>query len=187
MKKYITTTLKAFINEQKGYDYDLDLSNFDSIKTWLESYASPENIVDDDGEIDWGYTDPMTGDDLETMIYDYMEQYKDTILKEEIEVYRMVKLNSIKDLDLKKVGVFWSFDESGVGAYGYSLNQKFTGDKPFVLNATIKTKDIGWEQGFYSFIAYGKSQMECYVTKGSKCLITHINEEELDTPIEGIC
>jgi hypothetical protein len=57
----------------------------------------------------------------------------------------------------------------------------------FILNAIVKTEDIDWEQGFYSFLAYGESQFECYMKKGSECLITHINDEELKKPIIGIC
>lgn len=163
---------------------NLDLSNKDNVITWLDKNA-PESLFDDDGNIDWGYTDPMTGDDLETLIYTYMEKYGEVTSEYEIEIYRMLMLKSIKDLDLKNVGVFWSFNEDGVGAYG--VGKKFSGENPFVLNATIKTDDIDWEQGFYSFLGYGKSEFECYMKKGSECLITHINERKLKKQIKGNC
>ena len=182
--KIIATTIKEYFNKQQILKENLDLSNRDNVIAWLDENA-PENIFDDDGDIDWEYTDPMTGDDLETLIYTYMEKYDEVSSEYEIEIYRMVMLDSIKDLDLKNVGVFWSFEESGVGAYG--VGQKFTGNNTFILNATVKTDDIDWEQGFYSFLAYGKSEFECYMKKGSGCLITHINEKELETPIEGVC
>lgn len=184
LKKFIATTIREYLNEQQILKENLDLSNRDNVIAWLDKNA-PESIFDDDGNIDWGYTDPMTGDDLEMLISTYMEKYDEVISEYEIEIYRLLKLNTIKDLDLKNVGVFWSFDENGVGAYG--VGQKFTGNNTFILNATVKTDDIDWEQGFYSFLAYGKSEMECYMKKGSRCLITHINEKELETPIEAVC
>ena len=114
-----------------------------------------------------------------------MEKYDEVTSESEIEIYRLVMLNTVKDLNLKNVGVFWSFEEDGVGAYG--VVQKFNGNNPFVLNAIVNTDDIDWEQGFYSFLAYGKSEFECYMKKGSKCLITHINEKELQSSIEAVC
>lgn len=174
------TTYTQFVNEQKN----LNLSNKNSVISWLDKSA-PESIFDDDGNIDWNYTDPITGDDLETLIYTYMNKYKEVISQYEIEIYRMVMLNTIDDLDLKNVGVFWSFDEDGVGAYG--VGKRYSGKNPFILNALVKTKDINWDQGFYSFLAYGESEMECYMNKGSKCLITYINEKKLKSPIKAIC
>ena len=184
LKKFIVTTIRQYLNEQQILKENLDLSNRDSVVAWLDKNA-PESIFDDDGNIDWGYTDPMTSDDLETLIYTYMEKYDEVASESEIEIYRLVMLNTIKDLDLKNVGVFWSFDEDGVGAYG--VGQKFSGNNPFILNAIVNTDDIDWEQGFYSFLAYGKSEFECYMKKGSRCIITHINEKELQSPIEAVC
>ena len=184
LKKFIATTIREYLNKQQILKENLDLSNRDNVIAWLDKNA-PESIFDDEGNVDWRYTDPMTGDDLEMLIYTYMEKYDEVSSEYEIEIYRMVMLDSIKDLDLKNVGVFWSFDEDGVGVYG--VGKKISGENPFVLNAIVKTEDIDWEQGFYSFLAYGKSEMECYMKKGSGCLITHINEKELETPIEGVC
>jgi hypothetical protein len=184
LRKFIVTTIREYLNEQQILKETLDLSNRDNVIAWLDENA-PESIFDDDGNIDWEYTDPMTGDDLETLISTYMEKYDEVTSEYEIEIYRMIKLKSIDDLDLKNVGVFWSFDEDGVGAYG--VGKKFSGENPFTLNATVKTEDIDWEQGFYSFLAYGKSEFECYMKKGSECIITHINDEKLQTPIIGIC
>lgn len=184
LRKFIETTVKEYLKEQQILKENLDLSNRDNVVAWLDKNA-PESIFDDDGNIDWDYTDPMTGDDLETLIYTYMEKYDDVTSESEIEIYRLVMLNTINDLDLKNVGVFWSFEENGVGAYG--VGKKNSGNNPFVLNAIVDIDDIDWEQGFYSFLAYGKSEFECYMKKGSRCLITHINEKELQTPIEAVC
>ena len=162
----------------------LDLNDSDSVINWLKKYG-PESIFDDDGNINWEYTDTMTGDDLETLILLYKEKYNEIRNKSSIKIYRMLKLNTINDLDLNNVGVFWSFDENGVGAYGVGHN--YTGENTFILTAIVNTKDIDWEQGFYSFLLYGRSEFECYMKKGSICIITHINDEKLDKPIYGKC
>jgi hypothetical protein len=141
---------------------------------------------EESGELDWDYTDTQTGDDLDTLIYEYMNIYEKISNEDEIEVYRLVKLNTIEDLDLSCVGVYWSFKKEGVGDYG-GKGRKFTGDKSFVLNATINTSDINWEYGFYSFLTFGLTEFECCMNDASECLITHINDKELENPIEGIC
>lgn len=165
-------------------NFSLDLSDKKNVLKWLEENA-PEQIFDEDGNIDWSYNDVMTGDDLETLIYSYMEKYNEISSESDVEIYRLLKLNSIKDLNLKSVGVFWSFEPEGVGAYG--IHNKDNKKGVFILNATINTIDIDWEKGFYSFLAYGKFEFECYVKKGSQCLITHINDVELKVPINGVC
>jgi hypothetical protein len=163
---------------------NLDLNNKDSIISWINKNG-PESIFDDQGEIDWNYTDPKTGDSLDELIQTYMQKYNEIESEYEIEVYRMVKLEDIKQLDLKNIGVFWSFDQQGIGAYG--LGKKFTGSKPYIISAIVKTEDIDWEQGFHSFLSYGTSEFECNMKKGASCLIIAINEKELKKPIKGIC
>ena len=162
----------------------IDLHDRSKVIAWMDKNA-PESIFDKEGTINWNYTDPNTGDDLETLVSAYMEKYNEVNSEYEIELYRLVKLDSLKQLDTKNVGTFWSFDKNAIGAYGVGKN--FTGSKPYELTAIIKTDNIDWEQGFYSFLAYGKSEFECYIKKGSDCLITNINEKELDTPIEATC
>jgi hypothetical protein len=184
LREYISRIIQECLNEGQILKESLDFNNWDSVVSWLEK-DGPEIIFDDESNIDWTYRDNMTGDDLETIIINYIEKYNEVSSTSEIDIYRMVLLNNINDLDLRNVGVFWSFEENGVGAYG--VGKKMTGNNPFILNATVNTSDIDWEQGFYSFITYGRSEFECYMKKGSKCLITHINEKELDKPINGIC
>ena len=164
-------------------DVNLDLTNYDNILEWIKKHG-PEQLFDDDGNIDDNYRDPMTNKDLDEVIYEYMNEYEKVSAKNEIEVYRMVMLKNIKSLNLKKVGVFWSFKEDGVGAYG--IGRKFSGNKAFTLSAIINTGDINWEQGLYSFLAYGPAEFECYVNKGSEVLIIKIDENILKNPIKGI-
>lgn len=163
---------------------ELDLTVRDSVIAWMTDHG-PESIFDDEGELDWSYTDPMLGTDLEELMYEYMGKYKQVISQDEVTLYRLVKLNSLKELDLKNVGVFWSFERSGVGAYG--LGKKISGDKQFVLTGIVDKNNIDWKQGLYSFLAYGKSEFECYMRKNSPVVITHVNDRETKKPISGKC
>ncbi len=188
---YIKTNIVDFLNEQllkeNTATSNLDLSDRDNVIKWLEDGNGPENIYDeDDGTLDWNYIDTMTGDDLDTLISEYMSIYKRVTYDDEITVYRMIMLNQIEDLDVNDIGIYWSFNEDGVGAYG-GVGKKVEGDEAFVLNAIIDTSDIDWEQGFYSYLTFGSTETECNLNKGNKCLITHINDEELETPIDGVC
>ena len=161
---------------------NLDLSGYESIVLWLENNG-PEQIFDENGSLDFSYTDPMTGMDLEELIYTYKNQYVKVISEYDIEIYRLVLLKDINDLNIKNIGVFWSFEKDGVGAYGATEK---SGKKPFVLNAQVKIEDINWEAGLYSFIAYGKSEFECNMKKSSEISITKINDTSIE-PIQGFC
>jgi len=161
--------ITKFINFIKE---DLDLTNFENSKNWALNHG-PEDI-------DKNWKDPMTGKDLDEIIYMYINKYKSIIKETEIEVYRMIMLDDISLMNLKNVGVFWSFEKSGVGVYGGGK-----GSKVFVLTAEINTKDIDWIQGFYSFLSYGPSEFECYIKKGSNIVITHINDKKLKKELLG--
>lgn len=174
-----------YIKLFENFNNTLDLSDEESVYKWLKENAPDQFFDESTGEIDWSYRDPMTGDTIEDLINEYSGTYKEIMSQDEIEIYRMIMLDSIDDLNLKNVGVFWSFKKDGVGAYG--LGKDYNGDTAYTLTAIVDPNDINWEQGFYSFLAYGTSEYECYMNEGSKCLITHINDEELENPIEGIC
>lgn len=189
--KHVNDDMRGMINKVKKLQQfesinsnNLNLTDWNSVVKWIEKYG-PEQLFDEDGQLDWDHKDTMTGDDLETLIHSYMEKYKDTINEPEIEIYRMVMLNNINDLNTKKIGQFWAFDENSVGAYGITNRQST--HKPFILTAVISTKDIDWAQGLYSFLAYGKTEFECYMKPKSVCVITHVNNETLSIPIKGYC
>lgn len=168
LNKLIIETINEYFSKPQVLKEDLDLNNKKNIYTWLQSNG-PNMLFDDDGNIDSEYIDPMTGDDLDTLISKYREKYNEISSDKEIEIYRLLKLKTIKDLNLKNVGVFWSFEESSVGAYGVE-DKIILGSKTFILNATVKTNNIDWGKGFSSFLLWGKTEFECYVKKGSECI-----------------
>ncbi len=180
----VALEVKDSVMNEGADNGELDLTDRDSVVAWMSEHG-PESIFDDEGELDWSYTDPMLGTDLEELVYEYMGKYKQVMSQDKVMLHRLVKLNSLKELDLKNVGVFWSFEKDGVGAYG--LGQKISGDKTFVLTGTVDITSIDWKQGLYSFLSYGKSEFECYVEKNSPVVITHVNDQELKKPISGKC
>ena len=155
---------------------ELDFTNYDSVAKWviknidLDSLYTEEdmNILSELGE---------------ERITDYMVKYKEVTHKNEIEIYRLVMLHKIEDLNLNKIGEWWSFEPDGVGSYGFGGGDKHDS---YVLTGIINVKDIDWERGFYSFMCYGKDQFECNVKHGSKVIITQINDDILEEEIEGI-
>jgi len=171
-----------FIFENIVLNDDIDFKNKNNVISWLNKNA-PDALFDVDGNLDWNYTDVMTGDPLDDLIDTYIDKYKSVSNLPIAQIYRMVLLNTIDDLDLNNVGVFWSFDENGAGFYDI----KKTGDYLFILTATVNTNDIDWKQGFFSFLLYGKTEFDCYMKKGAPCIITHINGEKLSKPLNGFC
>lgn len=163
----------------------IDLNNRNDIIKWLELGNGPDSIYDDqEGTIDWNYTDPQTGDSLDELINTYLEKYNEIKSETVIELFRAVRLKSINDLNLNNIGSFWSFNESG--AYDYGTKMEKQSGKLFTLTAKINTNDINWEQSFYSFLSYGRTEFECFVNKRSKCVIIAINDKILNKPINGI-
>ena len=152
---------------------DLDLSNESSAREWAE-----KNIND----LEW---DGDYGQQTEERVSAYVYKYKEVMGRPTIEIYRAVCLKAITDLDLKKVGTHWSFDEKGVGCYGNGGDRDVPGGKMFVLTATANTKDIDWEYGFTSFMYYGEDQWECALNPGSKVSITAVDDKELPKPTSG--
>jgi hypothetical protein len=118
----------------------------------------------------------------------YVDKYNKLKNEYNITIYRLIKLNSINDLDLTNIGKHWSFEESGVGAYGEQHPKRgmMSTGEPFVLEAEVNPKDIDWIYGFNSFIWYGEDQWECALNKGAKVTINKINDDELETPIIAV-
>ena len=185
-RKTIYNVMITTMNEWRRFNESsgdvLDMSDRESVMNWLRQ-SGPECIFDDEGELDTEYTDAMTGIGLDELVDKYIRKYEEVCDEDTVTLYRMVKLKSIGDLNLKKVGCFWSFDEEAVGPYG-AMHKNGTG---YTLTAVIDTADIDWEQGLNSFISYGPTQFECFVKAGSRCEITEIDGKKLDTPMFGVC
>ena len=166
------------------FNTDLDLSNYESAKKWLIINGGDDILNDDCNDLDYEYRDSYTYKDIEEIIYDYINFYKKYKDEEYIEIYRLIKLNTLKDLELDDIGKWWSFEENGIGAYS-SGRREFKGNKFFVLTGIIKPEDIDWKYGFNSYTYY-PHESECALNKGVKVLITEINGEKINKKLIGI-
>jgi hypothetical protein len=85
-----------------------------------------------------------------------------------VTVYRGVLLDAIEDLDMSRLGIFWSF-------YIHTAKpQNGKGAHVFTLEAVAPYSSIDWEQGLYSFVLYGKEQWECYVSPRSEVQVLRV-------------
>lgn len=152
----------------KKYAYE----NIDDVADAFDAYnQNPDNIQNE-----YAYDNYIERIEL------YVDKYNHLKNQNVVEIYRLVKLNSLKNLDLKNIGMHWSFEKSGVGDYGgYHPKQIHNNPnaKPYVLTAYVNPKDIDWVYGFNSFIWYDEDQWECALNKNTKVIITHINDKEL--------
>jgi len=153
----------------KKYAYN----NIDDVADAFDEYnENPDNI-----HAEYAYNNYIELIDL------YVDKYNELKSQNQVEIYRLVKLNSLKDLDLQNIGMHWSFEKSGVGDYGghHPKQVEFKSNaKPYVLTAYANPNDIDWVYGFSSFIWYGEDQWECALNKGAEVIITHINDKKLN-------
>ena len=162
----------------ENYDHDpeadhtvtLDLRDYEKAKAWAQV-----NL------------DEYENDDHDERVREYVERYAMYYPGDEVELYRMVMLDSFEDLDVENVGIYWSFERSGAGYYGGSNRRykKVREGKPFTLTGTVQVRDIDWEHGFVSYLYYGDEQWECALRDESPVKITHVNQEALSAPING--
>jgi len=122
-------------------------------------------------------------------IYDIIDIYKN--ITENVTIYRAVKAPSLEDVDLSQTGYFWSFKRDGVGTYDAGLKNDFNSkwdrskEQEIVLTATTHKDNISWLDTLVANAIYGEEQSECYLNKGSDIIITHVNDKELEEPIQA--
>lgn len=193
LKNIITNTIVEYLNEDKilkEYNSnDSFLSNYESARKYaydnIDDVAEAFDAYDEDpDDIHASYS----RDNYIELIDLYVDKYNELKTQNSVTIYRLIKLNSLKDLDINNIGMHWSFEEDGVGAYGEqhpNRGMMRTG-KSFVLEGVVNPKYIDWIYGFNSFIWYGEDQWECALIKGAKVIINSINNKELNKPLNTI-
>ena len=180
INEVIGTPLNEY-NEQDSF-----LSNFESAQKYAyDNIDEVSEAFDDYNEDQDNIQASYARDNYIDLIHSYVEKYNELKNHETVTIFRLIKLNSIKDLDIKNIGKHWSFSESGVGAYGENHPNRAmmkTGN-PFVLEGDVSPKYIDWIYGFHSFIWYGEDQWECALDRGASVEINSINGKELEIPI----
>lgn len=154
------------------------LQNIDDVKDTFEEYKqNPEDI-----QVSYMY------DQYVDRIQEYVDKYNELKNLSSVRIYRQVNLISINDLDINNIGMHWSFEKEGVGAYGEQHPNRgmMNKGKPFILEGTTTPNNIDWIYGFHSFIWYGDEQWEAALEKGSTVVIDKINNELLKQPIKAI-
>tara|TARA_X000000368_G_scaffold417643_1_gene414631 strand:+ start:4799 stop:5317 length:519 start_codon:yes stop_codon:yes gene_type:complete len=130
--------------------------------------------------------DSIILDNISNIVYKY-RWLKDN----KVNIHRSLDVPSFEDINLNKVGYFWSFSKDGVGNYDsgvlntFNKNWKDKKTKSIVLTAVVDKKSINWEETLVSNAIYGDEQFECYLNKGSDIIITHINNEKLTDYIKA--
>jgi hypothetical protein len=165
------------------YSSDLDLSKGSSVFEWVKENV-PDVGIDVDDESEEGYSIRLTEEE-EDRINEYCNKYADVINEPKIEIYRGVKLNNIKNLDLKDIGMYWTFEKECADYYGSGKREPPKNAKLYVLTGIINPKNIEWEHGLTSFIWYGPDQWECALEIGTPVTIIAIDDEKLEKPLKA--
>jgi len=171
---------------------ELDLTSFDDAKEWvlentdIEYAEEDEEDEDDDKDDENDIYKNASNEMMDDRIHTYMSKYAEVIDKPFITVYRAVVLENISKLDFNNIGIHWSFEKDGAGAYGLNRDMK-ENEKEYILTAKINPKDIDWEYGFTSFMYYGEDQWECAVD--GKVTVIAIDglskKEKIKLPLKG--
>lgn len=155
----------------KKYAYD----NIDDVAEVFDAYEkNPDNL-----HISYAYENYID------LIDQYHDKYNELRDKNEVTIYRLIKLNDIANLDTNNIGKHWSFEKEGVGAFGeqHPNRQEMTTGKPYILTGVVNPQDIDWIYSFHSFIYYGEDQWECSLEQNATVKIIEINDKKLDKPI----
>lgn len=100
-----------------------------------------------------------------------------------VDIFRLVVLTDIQDLDPTQIGSHWSFEREGVGDYGLNRG-RLPGEKDWLLAGRVNLADIDWEYDLASFLYYGEAQWECALRVGARVPILAINGNPLPQPMD---
>ena len=117
---------------------------------------------------------------LYSIKYNYIKKNSGNIV-----IYRVIKVLSFDNIDWDNIGTHWSFEKEGAGAYGDIRPNIIKKGADILLTGMVNVKDIDWAYCFTSFMYYGEAQWECALDDGAKVIITHVNNEKLNSPIQA--
>lgn len=186
----ILRIIKEEINALNEYDNeDSFLKNYETAKRYAyENIDDVAEAFDEYNENPEDINNSYRKDKYVELIDLYVDKYNELKNNNNVTIYRLIKLNSLNDLDANNIGKHWSFEKSGVGAYGEqhpNRGMMKTG-KSYILEGLVDSKNIDWIYGFNSFVWYGEDQWECALNKGAIVKILKINDNVLKKPINSI-
>jgi len=116
----------------------------------------------------------------EDRVSDYFYKYQELKDKQSFPIYRAIWADSVDDIDLDDIGIFWSFEKNGA-----KPQNKVNGDQIFILTANVSPDQLDWESGFLSYFHYGEDQWEANLGVNQEIEITEINFKPLNRPISA--
>lgn len=124
-------------------------------------------------------------DDQEQWAALYSQFANDAYAAGAVPVHRAIALANLKQLDWDCLGKHWSRYIESADVYGLVPRGARRSLEKVVVSAVVDPEDIDWEYGFASFMYYGPEQWEVSLLSDSDVIVTHVNGEPLDPPIEG--
>lgn len=124
-------------------------------------------------------------DDQEHWAALYSEFAREAYRAGAIPVHRAVALQNLSQLDWECLGKHWSRYEESADVYGLVPRGVRGSLHKIVITAVVDPEDVDWEYGFASFMYYGPEQWEVSLLADSDVIVTHINGEPLEPPVEG--
>jgi len=122
-------------------------------------------------------------DDALDRLDEYCDFYDEKKRDSVVEIYRMIKIPKNTEYDCDNIGIWWSFEEEGVGTYGFTSSVSKKHLKTIIFKGETEVKNIDWVNGLYSYIYY-PDQKECNVKLNSHINVKSINDEYLEEPRE---
>lgn len=156
----------SFLSKIYAKTQELNMLNTEAIYDWLEKNS--QDSLDNDKDL------------LDELITKYQDKFREVQRKTSILIYRAIKLKSVKDLNYKRLGMHWSFEESGAQVCGggdYMGKEEHNG-KTYTLVGETHPNNVDWEYGLISFLGYGEDQWECALKSGSKVNIKAIKDSK---------
>lgn len=114
---------------------------------------------------------------------EYCDLYEEKSSHSSADIYRMIEIPKNESYDCDNIGIWWSFEDDGVGTYGSTNFIYEEPSKNIIFKGEVEVNDIDWISGLYSYIYY-PSQKECNVKLNSLINLISINDEELEEPRE---
>jgi hypothetical protein len=143
------------------------LIDYDYTYNWILKYHPKLEIDYPPDEPDYQSTAKL---EIENRIKYYMDLYKKSKLSNIIDIQRKICIKELNDIDINKLGLFWSFQPTDIGFV--------TIDNPYyevIFYGYTNYNNVNWENSLDNFVYYGFDESEVKLYPNSKVTITKAN------------
>jgi hypothetical protein len=112
-----------------------------------------------------------------------------------VDVYRMVLVPSVKDVQIDNLGKYWSRYAKSTGTYAAPVKKTHMGGgryrlgltpgKDVLIHGLVAAKDVHWEFGFKNFMFFGENQWELALKRNVPVQVVAIGSRRLTPPLDG--